>query len=142
MSRTTNGNLTGRAAHTELTELRERIQSDFDKKKAQEHAQLMDICQELADVLGTEEYLKWVDGTPTLNFWDHAADKLLELKSLAFQVKEEIEADNEWLAVGKLHNTADHIKVVANRINSVRYSYDVEQWQKETEETRKTDYPI
>jgi hypothetical protein len=121
MSRTTNGNLTGRAAHTELTELRDQIQAVYDKKNAQKHAQLMDICQEISDVLGTEEYFKWVDSTPALNFWNHAADKLLELKSLAFQIKEEIEADNEWPAVGQLHNTAEHVKIVPNRFGSVRY---------------------
>jgi len=144
MSRSINGNLLGKAARDEMSDLRERIQHDAEAKHLTK-SQMMDVCQELADIMDPGEYERWYTLTPAAHFSDDAATKLIALKSLAFEVEQEIASDTEWL--GELHNTRDVATVIANQLGSVRMVEsnnpykDLEIWQQEVEETRKSDYP-
>jgi hypothetical protein len=122
MSRSINGNLLGKAASSEMSDLRERIQHDAEQREKAKHLthdQFIDVCLELMDIMGLKEYYAWVDATPEKGFSDRAAEKLVALKSLAFEVEQEIASDTEWL--GELHNTRDVATVIANQLDSVRY---------------------
>lgn len=61
-------------------ELAEQLQDEYEKLAEKKHAQVMDICQELADTMGTEVYQAWLYRTPTKGFSQAAEQKLLDLK--------------------------------------------------------------
>ena len=87
MSRTLAGNLIGKAAISELADLRERIQHDAEQREKAKHltfAQFDDVCWALSDIMGMDEYLEWVDAQPAKGFSDRAAEMLVALKSLVW----------------------------------------------------------
>ena len=61
MARTINGNLTGRAAQTELSDLRERMyQAEKEARAQRKQARCIDIGNSIRDLLGTQEaYNAW-----------------------------------------------------------------------------------
>jgi len=61
-------------------ELAEQLQCEREELAKKKHAQVMDICQELADTMGDEAYQAWLYRTPTKGFSQAAEQKLLDLK--------------------------------------------------------------
>ena len=61
-------------------ELAEQLQREREELAKKKHAQVMDICQELADTMGDEAYQAWLYHTPTKGFSQAAEQKLLDLK--------------------------------------------------------------
>ena len=87
MSRTLLGNLTGKAARDDAADMREFLAHDAEKREKVKHltrGQVMDVCQELADIMEPGEYDRWWELTPAAHFGDSAAEKLIALKSLVF----------------------------------------------------------
>ena len=99
MSRTLAGNLTGRAARDEMADLRERIQHDAEQREKGKHltfSQFDDVCWALADIMGLDEYLEWVDAQPSKGFEDLAAEMLVAFHSLAWDDDEPHPIEEAW----------------------------------------------
>jgi hypothetical protein len=75
MSRTLSGNLTGKAAQTEMTEFRARLQEPSDKLT---HDQFMDVCWALSDIMRMDAYLEWVEAQPEEGFTDLLCKTLVD----------------------------------------------------------------
>lgn len=126
MSRTLNGNLTGKAARDEMADLRERIQHDAEQREKAKHLthdQFMDVCWALSDIMGMDEYLEWVDAQPEKGFNDRAAEMLVALHSLAFDEPHPVEEATEIEVVidGQLPYTRI-FNAQLNKLNSgIRY---------------------
>jgi hypothetical protein len=80
MSRTLNGNLTGKAAQIDA----------YDKRQAQEEAarkaraqHVNDVCQQIRNILTKKEYDAWWESTSVHGFGKQAEEKLAALKKAA-----------------------------------------------------------
>jgi hypothetical protein len=80
MSHSKNGNLLGKAAVTQLHELRAELREiqerEAERKVTQE---TMEVCQKIADILGTRAYRRWWKAAPDNGFLKYAKAKLAEL---------------------------------------------------------------
>lgn len=106
MARSLSGNLIGKAARDEAADLREMLRSNAEKCEKAKHltrSQVMDVCQELADIM-EGKYERWWTLTPAMHFGDAAVAKLLALKSLVSDdprtpaQKESDAQDADWQA--------------------------------------------
>ena len=79
MSRTSNGNMTGRAAQTHLREFREYLEETRPSKMDKSH--VMNVCKQIHLILG-DDYSAWLDAQPENNdeFRTAAIAKLDALK--------------------------------------------------------------
>lgn len=84
MSRTSHGNLTGRAASNELREQREAIYEDKSTEK-----EISKLTSAIEKYLTLEQYTEWLTKAPTMGFQKACEDKLDELENKSIL---------EWLA--------------------------------------------
>jgi hypothetical protein len=95
MSRTLNGNLTGKAAQIDA----------YDRQQAQEEAahqarakHVNDVCQQIRNILTKKEYDAWWESTSVHGFGKQAEEKLAALKNdamAAWQSEAEAQATDQ-----------------------------------------------
>jgi hypothetical protein len=123
MSRTLNGNLTGKAAQIDA----------YDRRQAQEEAthqarakRVNDVCQQIRNILTKKEYDAWWESTSVHGFGKQAEEKLAALKNDAMAA-----CPSAWLEGDPQHDPDCQIALsaaVATRIEWDETSNEYKQY--------------
>ena len=67
MSRTSYGNLTGRAAATQAAELRAELRDDEERRYKEAHQHCNEVCSQIMQLVGEQGFAAWIETTPDTN---------------------------------------------------------------------------
>ena len=81
MAHSKNGNYLGAAAVMDCAERREELLIVQEREKKRKNEQeTLEVCQQIADILGTRKYRRWWKASPDKGFLKYARATLAELK--------------------------------------------------------------